>query len=350
MSITKKSFGFMPDGTEVFSYTLDNNKNLKAEILSYGGIIKNLWVKDNKGEYTDVVLGADTLEAYLEDCASLGAAVGRYANRIGKGKFSIDGIDYNVTINNGPNCLHGGNRGFSKYVWNVVEAGTDSEPALVMTMVSPDNDEGFPGTLSVKMTYTLSQNDGLVIHYEAECDKSTVVNLTNHSYFNLNGHANENICNLKLQLNADFYTPNTSECIPSGEIYSVAGTPFDLTEEKVLKDCINSDFEQIKMFGGFDHNFIIRGKGLRPFGTLSSDKTGIHMEVFSNKPGVQIYTSNALESDKKLKNGVIYKNHDAVCLETQHYPNSTTFSHFPSPILKKGEKYDFTTEYRFSIK
>lgn len=347
MSIVKKSFGFMPDGQEVFSYLLDNGKKVKAEILSYGGIIKNLWVKTNSGEYLDVVLGRDTLEEYLDNDGYFGALIGRHANRIYKGKFCIGNTEYSVGINDGGNSLHGGVKGFDKYVWEVVEKDDENNPSLVMSIVSPDGEEGFPGELKVTVTYTLSENNGLIIHYEAVSDKDTVVNLTNHSYFNLNKQG-ENIDSLNLQMNCSFYTPNTDECMPYGEILSVKGTPFDFTAGKKVGKDIHSDYPQIKEFDGYDHNFIIDGQGFRKAAVVSSDDTGITMEVYTDKPGVQLYTGNCIQEGRICKNGQTYKKHDALCLETQYFPNSTSYRHFPSPILKAGEKYDFTTEYRFN--
>lgn len=350
MSIKKESFGFMPDGKEVFLYTLDNGKNLKAEIISYGGIVRSLYVKNNRGEYTDVVLGRDTLEEYLENDGCFGALIGRYANRIYRGTFSIDGKEYKVGINDGKNSLHGGIKGFNKYVWDVKEVDDEHNPSIELSLTSPDGDEGFPGTLRVKAAYTLSDKNGLVINYRAVSDKDTIVNLTNHSYFNLNGIGGENIYNLNMKMNCGFYTPNTDECLPYGEVLSVKGTPFDFTDGKKAGEDINSDYPQLKMFGGYDHNFVIDGMGFRKAAVVSSDKTGIVMEVYTDKPGVQLYTGNCIQEGRICKNGLTYKKHDALCLETQHFPNSTSYSHFPSPILRAGEEYNFTTEYRFSVK
>ncbi|MBQ3038017.1 MAG: galactose mutarotase [Clostridia bacterium] len=346
MSIEKKSFGFV-NNKEVFLYTLDNGKNLRAEIINYGGIIKNLWVKDLQGNFIDVVLGRDTIEEYLDNDGYFGAAIGRYANRIYKGKFNIGDESYSIGINDGENSLHGGEVGFDKYIWNVVELD-EAEPALVLEIVSPDNDEGFPGTLEIKMTYKLTNNDGLVISYEAKSDKDTIVNLTNHSYFNLNGAGEDNIYNHLMSMNCDFYTPNSSECMPYGEILSVKNTPFDFTSEKLIGEDINSDYEQIKMCGGYDHNFIINGTGFREAAQVKSTRTGITMKVFTDKPGVQLYTGNCIDESRVCKSGVKYNKHGALCLETQHFPNSTSFAHFPSPVLKAGEIYSFKTEYRFS--
>lgn len=344
MSITKELFGTLENGDKVYEYTLDNNKGVKAVILTYGGIIKNLFVNG-----TDVVLGRDSLEEYLDNDGYLGAAVGRHANRIKNGEFIINGTIYTVGKNNNGNSLHGGFCGFNQKNWVAEESGSDSEPALILSAVSPDGEEGFPGTLNVKITYTLNSENGLSLHYEAISDKDTVVNLTNHSYFNLNGHDSGTIDNHVLQLNCGFYTPNTEECMPYGEVLSVSGTPFDFRAPKPIGQDINADFEQIQMFGGYDHNFAISGRGFRRAAVLSGDKSGITMETYTNKPGVQIYTSNALDTERLYKGNSKYSIHQAVCLETQFFPNSTSFSHYPSAFLAKGEKYDFTTEYRFKF-
>lgn len=347
MSITKKSFGFMPDGKEVFSYTIDNEKNVKAEILSYGGILRSLLVKDNKGNYRDVVLGRETLTDYFDNKGYFGAIIGRFANRIAKGSFVINGITYYVPINNGKNSLHGGIKGFDKYVWDVTENDNNS---ITLSIISPDNDEGFPGKLNVSVTYTVTENDGLSIHYEATTDKDTVVNLTNHSYFNLDGVGDSDIYDLDLWMNCSFYTPNTDECLPYGEILSVKNTPFDFTTSKKVGNVINSYNEQTSMFGGYDNNFVIDGVGFRKAAEVYSKKSGICMEMYTDKPGVQLYTGNSIKEDKPCKDGKTYQKHYAMCLETQFFPNSTAFSHFPSPILRVNEKYDYTTEYRFIIK
>lgn len=350
MSITKKSFGHMPDGRKIFSYILDNGKNVRAEILSYGGIIRSLWVKDRNRKYCDVVLGRDSLEEYFDNEGYFGALIGRCANRIYRGSFSIDENCFNVGINDGKNSLHGGCRGFDKYVWEASERDDEKNPSLELSICSPDNEEGYPGNLEVRVTYTLNENDGLSIHYEAVSDKATVVNLTNHSYFNLSGANGGSIYDLTLKMNCGFYTPNTDECMPNGEILSVENTPFDFTTAKRVGRDINSDCEQLKKFGGYDHNFIIDGVGFRKAAELYSEETGILMEMLTDKPGVQLYTGNCIEEGRVCKNNVIYKKHSALCLETQYFPNSTSYSHFPSPILKAGEKYAFTTEYRFKIR
>ena len=348
MSITKNLFGTTPDGKEVFSYILDNEKNVKAEILTYGGIVRQLCVKGKNGEYTDVVLGRDTIDEYMRNDGYFGALVGRHANRIYRGKFTIDGMEYNVGINDGKNSLHGGIKGFDKYVWDVTETRGGENPAITLSLVSPDGDEGFPGTLDVFVTYSVNDKNGLEIHYEAASDKDTVVNLTNHCYFNLNGAGNGDILNHTLQMNCNFYTPVSEEGLPYGEILSVKNTPFDFTGGKLVGSDIHSPDNQIKLVKGYDHNFVIDGYGLRKAATLTGDQTGITMDVYTDKPGVQLYTGNYMDPNRKCKDGKIYVDYAALCLETQFFPNSTSFSHFPGPFLKKGEKYNFTTEYRFA--
>lgn len=338
--IEKNLFGVIKN-KEVYCYKLSNGKNLTAEILNYGGIIKNLFYKG-----TDVVLGRDTLEEYLDNDGYYGALIGRNSNRIRNSEFTINGEKYILAKNDGENNLHGGIEGFDKKIWQAEENDSD-EPSLILTLESPDGEEGFPGNAKIKVTYTITKENSLKIHYEAQCDKDTVMNLTNHSFFNLNGHNSGTIDNHILKISSSFYTPNTDQCMPCGEILNSKGTPFDLTGGKVLKDCFNSGCSQIDMFGGFDHNFVLDGRGFRKFAVLKGDKTGIEMECYTDLPGVQIYTGNCIDDARICKGGEIYAVHQAVCLETQLFPNSLEFSHFPSSILKAGEKYDTVTEYKF---
>jgi aldose 1-epimerase len=310
--------------------------------------LKNSYVTDKNGAKTDVVLGRDTLEDYFKNDGYLGALIGRHANRIAKGEFTLNGREYKVGINEGKNSLHGGNTGFDKKLWSAKEID-GAEPALELSLVSEDGEEGFPGKLDVTVTYTLTKENALKISYEAVSDKDTVVNLTNHAYFNLAGHSSGRMYNQTLRINSSFYTPNDDECMPTGEVCSVSGTPFDFRQEKPIGSDIDSDFEQIKMFGGYDHNFAVDGRGYRLAACAKCEETGISMEVYTDKPGVQLYTSNGLP-EGIYKNGAKYGVHQAFCLETQYFPNSMAYSHYPSPILRKGEKYNFTTEYRFIVK
>ena len=346
MSITVNKLGTLKDRM-IYSYTLDNGA-ISPEIINYGGIVKSLLVPDRNGNKVDVVLGRDGLEDYLHNDGYLGALIGRHANRIARGEFYLNGEKYSVGINEGKNSLHGGVNGFDKKVWSVYEKDGD-EPSIEMAITSPDGEEGFPGRLSVVVTYTLTKDNALKINYRATSDKDTVVNLTNHSYFNLAGHASGAIYDQILQINASFYTPNDNECMPDGEVLSVAGTPFDFRVPKPIGQDINADFDQVEAVGGFDHNFAVSGHGYRLAAVASCEKTGITMEVYTDKIGMQLYTSNALP-EGVYKDGAKYSKHQAFCLETQYFPNSMANSQFPSPILKAGEEYNFTTEYRFGIK
>lgn len=348
MSIVKTEFGTMPDGEKVYSYLLDNNQGLSAEILNYGGIVKNLYVTDKNGVKTDVALGRDTLNDYLKNDGYLGALVGRHANRIAGGEFVLNGEKHTVGINEGKNSLHGGKIGFDQKLWGA-NAIDGAEPSLVLTLLSPDGEEGFPGQLKTKVIYTLTKNNALKIEYSAVSNKDTVVNLTNHTYFNLAGHGSGTIDGQVLQLNSSFYTPNNSECMPTGEVLSVTDTPFDFREPKTIGQDINADFEQIKLFGGYDHNFALEGRGYRLAAKAECQDNGISMEVYTNQPAIQLYTSNALP-EGVYKDGAEYKIHQAFCLETQCFPNAMAHSHYPSPILRQGEEYSHITEYRFIVK
>lgn len=344
MSITKKPYGTMPDGTAIFAYTLDNGKGVAAEIINYGGIVTKLLVADKNGRTQDVVLGRASLEEYLKNDGYIGAAIGRHANRIAKGRFEIKGEKFSVGINEGANSLHGGVEGFDRKVWSVTEV--PDENAIILSYISLDGEEGFPGTLSVAIRYSVTDENALKIEYRATADKDTVCNLTNHSYFNLSGHESGSIENQILQINAGFYTPNDSECMPTGEVLSVEGTPFDFRAPKPIGQDINADFPQVQAVGGFDHNFVISGKGYRIAAVAQSLETGITMQVLTNQPAMQLYTANALPEGVH-KGDVEYKLHDAFCLETQVFPNALAFSHYPGPLLTKGHTYNHITEYKF---
>ena len=342
MSVTKTKYGTLPDGREVYEYVLTNG-NVTAHIINLGGIITKLITKDKDNNDTDVVLGRANLEQYLENSGYIGAAIGRFGNRIANSEFEIDGTIYRVGQNNGKNSLHGGLVGFDKKLWSVTE--NPDENSIMMQYTSVDGEEGFPGNLDVKIKYSLTPENGLKIEYFAQTDKDTVCNLTNHSYFNLNGYNGGKVYNHKLQMTSSFYTPNNDECMPVGEILSVKGTPFDFTTEKLLGDGMKSDFEQVKMFNGFDHNFVLDGIGIRNVLTVTGDKTGITMQMITNQPGVQLYTANSLSNVNKGD----YENtsHEAFCLETQTFPDCVHYGHFPTALLRKGDKYYHITEYRF---
>lgn len=327
---------------EVFLYKMDNGRGLSAEIMSYGGIIRTLTF-----DGTDVVLGRDSLVDYMDNNGYYGALIGRNSNRIEKSEFTLNGKNYTLAKNDGNNNLHGGLVGFDKRVWDSKAIDKD-EPSLVLTLVSADGDEGFPGKVKVKVTYTLTKKNSIKIHYEGTTNKDTVLNMTNHSYFNLNGHASGTVDGHTLLMQSSFYTPNTEECMPCGVVEKTDGTPFDLRNGAKLKDVFMSEHEQIKLFGGFDHNFALDGFGFRKFAELTGDVSGIKMTAYTDRPAVQIYSGNVIDEERVCKDGVRYPVHGAVCLETQVFPNAMKYSHFPSPILKKGEKYDTVTEYAFS--
>lgn len=346
MSISKRLFGTTKKGEQVFAYTIDNGKGLSAEILSYGGVVRRLFVNDKNGVKTDVVLGHETMEQYEERDGYLGAIVGRNANRIREGKFELNGKKYQLGLNKKGHNLHGGFEGFNKKVWDVIENDNADEPSLVLSLTSPDGDEGFPGTMDVTVTYTLTRNNALAINYKAKSDADTICNFTNHSYFNLSGHDSGDVYDQTLQLNADFYTVGDEHCIPTGEIAKVDGTPFDFRTAKPIGKDIKSDFGQMDTYLGYDHNFAVNGRGFRKAGEAHSEKTGITMEIYTDLEGIQLYSGNYVE-ESAGKDNVVYGMHHAFCLETQAFPDAINIGHFPSPVLKKGEVYDTTTEYRF---
>ncbi len=326
---------------EVFLFKMDNGKGLSAEIITYGGILRTLTY-----DGVDVVLGRDTLEEYMDNTGCYGALIGRNSNRIAKGEFTLNGKKYTLAKNNGENNLHGGNIGFGKRVWEG-KAIDKKEPSVVLTLVSENGDEGFPGKVKVKVTYTLTKDNGLRIHYEGKSNADTLLNMTNHTYFNLNGHDAGTVDGHYIEMQSSFYTPNTSECMPYGVVEKVDGTPFDLRSGAKMADVFASEHGQIKLFNGFDHNFALDGFGFRKFSTMKGDITGIVMDSYTDRPAVQIYTGNGIKEERVCKNGVKYPIHGGLCLETQVFPNAMEFSHFPSPILRKGEEYDTVTEFRF---
>lgn len=343
--ITEKHFGKSSIG-EVTAYTLDNGKGLCAEILNLGGIVRRLVFCG-----TDVVLGRESAEDCLTGGGYLGAAVGRNSNRIEGCAFELGGKTYKLAANDSgrDNNLHGGPKGFSKRIWDA-EAIDGDEPQLILSLFSPNGDEGFPGNAEIKVTYTITKENSLHIHYEGTCDADTVINMTNHSYFNMNGHNSGSITSHKLWMNCDFYTPNTAACVADGSVWSVKDTPFDFTTAKEVGKDIDAPCEQIQNFGGYDHNFVITGRGFRKFAELTGEKTGIVMECYTDQPAVQLYTGNYLKADVTCKDNAEYSQYGGLCLETQGFPNALKHAHYPSIIVKKGEKYDSVTEYRFTKK
>ncbi len=339
-------FGETPEGTAVDLYVLTNGR-MTVKVITYGAVVTEIHVPDRNGETADVVLGFDGLEGYLSPQPYLGATVGRVANRIAEGRFTLDGQDYNLAVNNGPNSLHGGLKGFDKMVWKAAEASVPGGAAVKLTYLSKDGEEGYPGNLSVTVIYTLTADDALRIDYSASTDKPTPVNPTNHSYFNLAGPASGTILGHELQLAADTYTPVDDTLIPTGELRSVLGTPLDFTNPMAIGSRIALIPGEP---GGYDHNYVLRQgtRGKTPAARVRDPRSGRMMEVFTTEPGLQFYTSNFLDGTVKGKLGVNYGKHQAFCLEAQHFPDSVHHANFPSIILRPGSLYSQTTIYKFS--
>lgn len=343
--------GKTADGQTVQEFTLKNANGMVVKIITYGGIITELHVPDKNGKFDDVVLGFENLKGYLDGHPYFGSIVGRVCNRIAKGKFTLDGKEYKLATNNGPNHLHGGNKGFDKKVWKVAGSGaTDDHKSLFvkLTYNSPDGEEGYPGALDVAVTYTVPFDKNTIkIDYQATTDKLTVVNLTNHSYFNLGGIRGGDILGHELELMADKYTPTDDTLIPTGKIEPVAGTPYDFTKPKAM----GKDIGELKGDpSGYDLNYVLRPSEvkLRLAARVTEPRTGRVMEVRTTEPGIQFYTGNFLDGSNKGKGGVVYKKHYAFCLETQHFPDSPNHPDFPSIALKPGAEFQSTTEYSFS--
>jgi aldose 1-epimerase len=346
--VEKAAFGQMPDGTAIEAYTVHNSQGASAKFITYGATLTELHMKDKQGQLGDVVFGFDDLQGYLGNHPYFGATVGRYANRIAKGTFTLDGQTYHLPINNPPNSLHGGDQGFSRRVWKAEPVKRPDGAGVRFTYLSKDGEEGYPGNLTVSVTYLLTDKNELKIDYEAQTDKDTVVNLTNHSYFNLSGSGTGDILKYVLYLNADKYTPVDSTLIPTGEIASVAGTSLDFRKPTA----IGARIAEIKGIGGYDHNFVLNGQmgTLRIAARVSDPDSGREMEVWTTEPGVQFYSSIGLNGSIKGKGGVAYQKYGAICLETQHYPDSPNHPNFPSTELKPGQHFHSETVYKFSAK
>ena len=337
------------NGNEVRLFTLKNKNNMVASLTNYGGRIVSLLVPDSSGKLVDVVVGFDRVSDYVTSTEPyFGATIGRYGNRIAKGSFVIDGKTYQSSINNAPNMLHGGKMGFQNVVWDAEQTNNQT---LVLTYLSKDMEEGFPGNLKVKVTYTLTDDNELKIDYEATTDKTTVVNLTNHAFFNLNGEGSGNILNHTLEVNANKYTPVDTTLIPTGKILPVDGTPFDFRKMVAIGKRINEENEQLKNGLGYDHNFVLNRSntnGLQAAATVVGDKSGITMQVSTTEPGLQFYSGNFMQSKNTFKSGSKDDFRTAFCLETQHFPDSPNQPSFPSTLLKPGETYRSTSVYKFS--
>ncbi len=354
MSLTKAHFGTLPDGRESSTFTLVNQNNMKVVITDFGGAITELHVPDRDGVFSDVVCGYDLLDDYIRAGGYQGAIIGRFANRISQGVFSLDRQEYRLAANNGKNHLHGGVCGFSHKLWDAKIISDDEEPTLRLSYTSPDGEEGYPGELSITVTYKLEKSNSLLINYRAKTDKKTIFNPTNHTYFNLGGFASGKIHNHTLKLDAETYLPADSELIPTGEIKNVAGTPFDFRRAKAIGRDIDSDNHDLRIAGGYDHclNFYGGAKN-KPVlrGVLFCPDTGRAMSLYTDRPSLQLYTANFMtEKDFPLKGGLPQEKQTAVCLETQCMPDSINNPAFTDCVLNRGETFISTTIYKFTVK
>ena len=350
-SVTETAFGSLPDGTPVRLFTLTNASGMEVQAITYGIIVTSIRVPDRHGRLDDVVIGHDNLEGYLTKSRYFGAVVGRYGNRIAGGRVSIDGHEYRLTLNNGPNHLHGGPKGFDKTVWDAEIRNDPRGPSVAFTHTSPDGHEGYPGTLAARVVYTVTDRNELIIEYSATTDKPTIVNFTQHSYFNLAGDGSGDILGHRLTLHADRYTPVDANQIPTGELAPVEGTPFDFQRETAIGDRIDADHPQLKLSAGYDHNFVLSrsGPGLSPAARVFDPASGRTMEISTTEPGVQFYAGNKLDGSMVGKGGHVYRARTGLCLETQHFPDSPNHSNFPSTVLRPGEKYESTTVFKFGL-
>jgi aldose 1-epimerase len=340
------------DGRPITLYTLTNSHGVEVRTMNYGGIILSMRVPDRKGEMADIVLGHDTLEGYIPNPPYIGALVGRYANRIANGTFTLDGKTYTLPKNDGPNTLHGGiKRTFDKVVWDG-EPKKGGKPGVTFTYLSKDGEEGFPGNVKVKVTYTLNDDNELVIDYEATTDKATPINLSQHSYFNLAGEGTSDILSHEIMINADRFTPVDKNLIPTGELRAVKGTPLDFSTPMKIGARIDDNYEQLVLGHGYDHNFVINrtGDNMALAARVYEPTSGRVLEVSTTQPGVQFYTGNFLDGTVIGKQGHVYKRRYAFCLETQHFPDSPNHPEFPSTILKPGETFQSRTIFKFSTR
>jgi aldose 1-epimerase len=350
--IIKEPFGSMPDGQEVDLYTLSSAGGCKARITNFGGIVVTLEVPDRTGTISDVVLGFDDLEGYLGEHPHFGALIGRYGNRIGKAKFSLEGVEYELAANNGENHLHGGTKGYDKVLWQGEVTEDLDGPALLLRYLSSDGEEGYPGNLTVEVTYRWTDDCGFRIDYRATTDKTTVVNLTQHSYFNLADAGAGDVLGHDMMIAADRFTPVDAGLIPTGELRPVEATPMDFRQPMAIGARIEEEDEQLGFGGGYDHNWVLNNQdgSLALAARVYEPASGRVMEVVTTEPGLQFYTGNFLDGSNVGKGGVTYQRRSAFCLETQHYPDSPNQPDFPSTVLEPGEEYRTTTIYRFSIK
>jgi aldose 1-epimerase len=349
-SIKQETFGALPSGEKITLFTLENSFGMQASVMNYGATLVSVKMADNMGQISEITLGFDSLKQYIKQSPYFGSTVGRYANRIAKGKFSLLEKDYMLAINNGQNHLHGGNRGFDKAVWQAETRASENEQTVIFQYQSPDGEEGYPGTVDVSVAYTLTDGNSLKIQYNASTTEPTVINLSNHTYFNLKDAGATDVLGHVMQINAESYTPVDETLIPTGEIAPVSGTPFDFQQPHKIGERIKTDTPQISIAGGYDHNFVL-GLNVGPkrlAATVFEPTTGRLMNVITTEPGVQFYSGNFLK-DLNGRYQATYNRHSGFCLETQHFPDSPNHPDFPSVILNPGEEFTSTTIYKFSM-
>jgi aldose 1-epimerase len=350
-TVTRAPFGRLPDGRAVDLFTLATSHGLEVRVMTYGAIITVVRTPDRAGHADDIALGFDSLAGYLAGHPYFGAVIGRYANRIARGQFTLDGVTYHLAVNNGPNSLHGGRRGFDKVLWTADSFAHDDVAGVTLRYTSPDREEGYPGTLVARVTYTLTERNELVVDYEATTDKPTPVNLSQHSYWNLGGEGHGDILDHVVELNASSFTPVDSTLIPTGRVSSVIGTPFDFRTPTRVGARINEPNEQLRVGGGYDHNFVLdrRTAGLTHAARVVDPASGRTLDISTTEPGVQFYTGNFLDGTIKGKSGHVYGHRAALVLETQHFPDSPNHPEFPSTILRPGGVYRSQTVFRFGV-
>nr|WP_315152349.1 aldose epimerase family protein [uncultured Flavobacterium sp.] len=352
VSIAKTIYGKTDKGVQIDQYTLKNQKGMEVEIITYGGIISSLKVPNKAGKSEDVVLGFNSLEQYMKPNPYFGALIGRYGNRIAKGKFTLDGKQYSLAINNTPNALHGGPEGFHRVVWTAEEAKGGDTASLKLKYVAKDMEEGYPGNLTVFVTYTLNKDNALDVLYEATTDKKTIVNLTQHSYFNLSADFSKPILDHEIMIDADKLVPVAATLIPTGQLTDVTNTPFDFRKPKLVGEAIEAKDEQLKNGLGYDHCWVLnnQNKGERLVASAYHATSGRVVEVYTDQPGIQFYSGNFLDGTLPMRNGGTYAHRTGFCLETQHYPDSPNQKDFPTTVLNPGENYKTKTTFKFSVK
>ncbi len=352
LPITEAIFGQTKDDESIEEYTLKNENGVELKVITYGGRITSLKVPDNKGSFENVVLGFDDLEAYEADNPFFGALIGRFGNRIANGKFTLDGKEYALAQNDGKNHLHGGVQGFDRVVWKASPMEGEEDSTLKLTYFSKNGEEGYPGNLNVTVVYTLTGDNTLEVTYEATTDETTIINLTQHAYFNLTGDFSNDILNHKLVLDADAYLPVDATLIPTGEIRPVENTPFDFRNAKTIGQDISVENEQLKRGQGYDHCWVLNGEqgDMRFAASAYDENSGRMMEIYTTEPGIQFYSGNFLDGTLPMPDGGKYEHRTGFCLETQHYPDSPNQDKFPSVVLKPGEKYNTKTTFKFSVK